>query len=109
MCDHPPFLKIIPLNACFNTSRLARIKPYTTIVYAFVYIQKCNSLPSIQIYLNLNQGRKTISEEEDTTSFFEQIMLATGNVATFIYKNSYIFTNVIMMVSVESKKKCGGS
>ncbi|KXJ69042.1 hypothetical protein RP20_CCG000423 [Aedes albopictus] len=36
-------------------------------------------------------------EEEDTTSFFEQIMLATGNVANFIYKNSYIFTNVIMM------------
>ncbi|KAL9707746.1 hypothetical protein quinque_011264 [Culex quinquefasciatus] len=36
-------------------------------------------------------------EEDDSTSFFEQIMLATGNVASFIYKNSYIFTNVIMM------------
>ncbi|XP_052564946.1 piezo-type mechanosensitive ion channel component isoform X6 [Culex pipiens pallens] len=42
-------------------------------------------------------GRKPISEEDDSTSFFEQIMLATGNVASFIYKNSYIFTNVIMM------------
>ncbi|XP_055598919.1 piezo-type mechanosensitive ion channel component-like isoform X5 [Uranotaenia lowii] len=36
-------------------------------------------------------------EEDDSSSFFEQIMLATGNVANFIYKNSYIFTNVIMM------------
>ncbi|XP_053696010.1 piezo-type mechanosensitive ion channel component isoform X3 [Sabethes cyaneus] len=36
-------------------------------------------------------------DEEDSTSFFEQIMLAVGNVAGFIYKNSYIFTNVIMM------------
>ncbi|XP_055643566.1 piezo-type mechanosensitive ion channel component isoform X1 [Toxorhynchites rutilus septentrionalis] len=42
-------------------------------------------------------GRKNVSEEDDSTSFFEQIMLATGNVAGFIYKNSYIFTNVIMM------------
>ncbi|XP_055550145.1 piezo-type mechanosensitive ion channel component isoform X2 [Wyeomyia smithii] len=42
-------------------------------------------------------GRKNIPDEEDSTSFFEQIMLAVGNVAGFIYKNSYIFTNVIMM------------
>ncbi|XP_062548757.1 piezo-type mechanosensitive ion channel component isoform X4 [Armigeres subalbatus] len=55
-----------------------------------------NSMPNDSIAMQ-TIGRKTISEEEDTTSFFEQIMLATGNVATFIYKNSYIFTNVIMM------------
>uniref|UniRef100_A0A8D8C813 Piezo-type mechanosensitive ion channel component n=1 Tax=Culex pipiens TaxID=7175 RepID=A0A8D8C813_CULPI len=49
--------------------------------------------PSIQ---NDTIAMHTI-EEDDSTSFFEQIMLATGNVASFIYKNSYIFTNVIMM------------
>ncbi|XP_049282318.1 piezo-type mechanosensitive ion channel component isoform X5 [Anopheles funestus] len=37
-------------------------------------------------------------EEEEPSSFFEQALLAIRNVATYIYKNSYIFTNVIMMV-----------
>uniref|UniRef100_A0A182LTJ0 Piezo-type mechanosensitive ion channel component n=1 Tax=Anopheles culicifacies TaxID=139723 RepID=A0A182LTJ0_9DIPT len=37
-------------------------------------------------------------EEEEPSSFFEQALLAVRNVATYIYKNSYIFTNVIMMV-----------
>ncbi|XP_058452791.1 piezo-type mechanosensitive ion channel component isoform X2 [Malaya genurostris] len=42
-------------------------------------------------------GLKRVSEEDDSMNFFEQIMIASGNVASFIYKNSYIFTNVIMM------------
>ncbi|KFB42311.1 AGAP009276-PA-like protein [Anopheles sinensis] len=37
-------------------------------------------------------------DEEEPSSFFEQALLAIRNVATYIYKNSYIFTNVIMMV-----------
>uniref|UniRef100_A0A182TXA9 Piezo-type mechanosensitive ion channel component n=1 Tax=Anopheles melas TaxID=34690 RepID=A0A182TXA9_9DIPT len=37
-------------------------------------------------------------EEEEPSSFFEQALLAIRNVASYIYKNSYIFTNVIMMV-----------
>ncbi|XP_065091959.1 piezo-type mechanosensitive ion channel component isoform X4 [Ochlerotatus camptorhynchus] len=55
-----------------------------------------NTIPSDSIAMQ-TIGRNYVSEEEETTSFFEQIMLATGNVASFIYKNSYIFTNVIMM------------
>uniref|UniRef100_A0A182QXP0 Piezo-type mechanosensitive ion channel component n=1 Tax=Anopheles farauti TaxID=69004 RepID=A0A182QXP0_9DIPT len=37
-------------------------------------------------------------EEEEPSSVFEQALLAIRNVASYIYKNSYIFTNVIMMV-----------
>ncbi|XP_058821886.1 piezo-type mechanosensitive ion channel component-like isoform X2 [Topomyia yanbarensis] len=55
-----------------------------------------NSIPNDSIAMH-TIGRKHFSEEDDSTSFFEQIMIATGNVASFIYKNSYIFTNVIMM------------
>ncbi|XP_035777481.1 piezo-type mechanosensitive ion channel component-like isoform X15 [Anopheles albimanus] len=39
-----------------------------------------------------------ISEEEESSSIFEQALLAVRNVASYIYMNSYIFTNVIMMV-----------
>ncbi|ETN60225.1 hypothetical protein AND_008154 [Anopheles darlingi] len=39
-----------------------------------------------------------ISEEEEPSSIFEQALLAVRNVASYIYMNSYIFTNVIMMV-----------
>ncbi|CAO1375472.1 unnamed protein product [Diamesa hyperborea] len=43
-----------------------------------------------------------IEEEEDEDGengigFCEQIGMAAANIATFIYKNSYIFTNVVMM------------
>ncbi|XP_053665135.1 piezo-type mechanosensitive ion channel component [Anopheles marshallii] len=51
-----------------------------------------------QIALETLARNKTISEEEEPSSFFEQALLAIRNVATYIYKNSYIFTNVIMMV-----------
>ncbi|XP_049282316.1 piezo-type mechanosensitive ion channel component isoform X3 [Anopheles funestus] len=51
-----------------------------------------------QIALETLATNKTISEEEEPSSFFEQALLAIRNVATYIYKNSYIFTNVIMMV-----------
>uniref|UniRef100_A0A182VUH8 Piezo-type mechanosensitive ion channel component n=1 Tax=Anopheles minimus TaxID=112268 RepID=A0A182VUH8_9DIPT len=51
-----------------------------------------------QIALERLARNKTISEEEEPSSFFEQALLAIRNVATYIYKNSYIFTNVIMMV-----------
>ncbi|XP_035777469.1 piezo-type mechanosensitive ion channel component-like isoform X4 [Anopheles albimanus] len=37
-------------------------------------------------------------EEEESSSIFEQALLAVRNVASYIYMNSYIFTNVIMMV-----------
>ncbi|XP_049533758.1 piezo-type mechanosensitive ion channel component isoform X3 [Anopheles darlingi] len=37
-------------------------------------------------------------EEEEPSSIFEQALLAVRNVASYIYMNSYIFTNVIMMV-----------
>ncbi|XP_061515013.1 piezo-type mechanosensitive ion channel component isoform X19 [Anopheles gambiae] len=51
-----------------------------------------------QIALESLETNKTISEEEEPSSFFEQALLAIRNVASYIYKNSYIFTNVIMMV-----------
>ncbi|XP_035907430.1 piezo-type mechanosensitive ion channel component isoform X4 [Anopheles stephensi] len=51
-----------------------------------------------QIALETLARNKTISEEEEPSSFFEQGLLAIRNVASYIYKNSYIFTNVIMMV-----------
>lgn len=38
-------------------------------------------------------------EDEQSTGFCEQIALAASSIAEFIYKNSYIFTNVVMMVS----------
>ncbi|CAO1304226.1 unnamed protein product [Diamesa serratosioi] len=34
---------------------------------------------------------------ENEIGFLEQIGMAAANIATFIYKNSYIFTNVVMM------------
>uniref|UniRef100_A0AAG5DE22 Piezo-type mechanosensitive ion channel component n=1 Tax=Anopheles atroparvus TaxID=41427 RepID=A0AAG5DE22_ANOAO len=51
-----------------------------------------------QIALETLASHTTISEEDEPSSFFEQALLAIRNVATYIYKNSYIFTNVIMMV-----------
>ncbi|XP_053676328.1 piezo-type mechanosensitive ion channel component [Anopheles nili] len=51
-----------------------------------------------QIALETLATNKNISEEEEPLSFFEQAFLAIRNVASYIYKNSYIFTNVIMMV-----------
>jgi hypothetical protein len=38
-------------------------------------------------------------EEEQSVGFCEQIALAASSIGDFIYKNSYIFTNVAMMVS----------
>ncbi|XP_058124616.1 piezo-type mechanosensitive ion channel component isoform X1 [Anopheles coustani] len=51
-----------------------------------------------QIALETLATHTAISDEEEPSSFFEQALLAIRNVATYIYKNSYIFTNVIMMV-----------
>lgn len=39
-------------------------------------------------------------EEEQSSGLCEQIALAATSIAEFIYKNSYIFTNVVMMVSI---------
>lgn len=39
------------------------------------------------------------NEEESGPGFLEQIATATETIGKFIYKNSYIFTNVVMMVS----------
>ncbi|XP_070500560.1 piezo-type mechanosensitive ion channel component isoform X4 [Chironomus tepperi] len=36
-------------------------------------------------------------EDEQSTGFCEQIAIAASSIAEFIYKNSYIFTNVVMM------------
>lgn len=38
-------------------------------------------------------------DDESGVGFCEQLTIAAGNIADFIYKNSYIFTNVVMMVS----------
>jgi hypothetical protein len=38
-------------------------------------------------------------EDEQSAGFCEQIAIAASSIAEFIYKNSYIFTNVVMMVS----------
>ena len=39
-------------------------------------------------------------EDEQSTGFCEQLALGASSIAEFIYKNSYIFTNVVMMVSL---------
>lgn len=49
------------------------------------------------------KGKDIIAEEEDEedsegAGFCEQVALAAGSIGAFIYKNSYIFTNVVMMV-----------
>lgn len=49
------------------------------------------------------KGKDIIAEEEDEddtegAGFCEQMALAAGSIGAFIYKNSYIFTNVVMMV-----------
>ncbi|XP_052864339.1 piezo-type mechanosensitive ion channel component [Anopheles cruzii] len=48
--------------------------------------------------LDTKAANVNISEEEEPSSIFEQALLAVRNVASYIYMNSYIFTNVIMMV-----------
>lgn len=45
----------------------------------------------------LYKGPTNHVAEEDRATFFEQFAAATGSVASFIYQNSYIFTNVVMM------------
>lgn len=49
-------------------------------------------------------GNEIITEEDDdddseSIGFCEQFAQAASAIAAFIYKNSYIFTNVVMMVS----------
>lgn len=51
-----------------------------------------------------SKGKDIITEDEveDEPSgpgFFEQLAVATETIGKFVYKNSYIFTNVVMMVS----------
>lgn len=51
------------------------------------------------------KGTEIITEEEgddedqNGAGFCEQVAMAAGTIGAFIYKNSYIFTNVVMMVS----------
>jgi hypothetical protein len=42
-------------------------------------------------------------EDEQSVGFCEQLALAASSIADFIYKNSYIFTNVAMMVSLTAQ------
>lgn len=56
-----------------------------------------------KLFLWILKGNEIITEEEGEdeeeigVGFCEQIALAAGNIGTFVYKNSYIFTNVVMM------------
>jgi hypothetical protein len=63
------------------------------------------SLRSTHIELKFKGNEKIIAEEEETeegqgVGFCEQMAIAASSIADFIYKNSYIFTNVIMMVRI---------
>lgn len=49
------------------------------------------------------KGKDIVTEEDDEddqegAGFCEQMAMAAGSIGAFIYKNSYIFTNVVMMV-----------
>lgn len=54
------------------------------------------------------KGNEIITEEEDddedseSAGFCEQCAIAAGAIGAFIYKNSYIFTNVVMMVRAKN-------
>lgn len=52
------------------------------------------------------KGKDIITEDDEVEDepsgpgFFEQLAVATETIGKFVYKNSYIFTNVVMMVKI---------
>lgn len=44
--------------------------------------------------------KEEVDDETPNVGFCEQVAIAANSIADFIYKNSYIFTNVIMMVCI---------
>ncbi|CAH1708045.1 unnamed protein product [Chironomus riparius] len=57
-----------------------------------------DTIPMSEIGNTMTLTEKDENEEdEQSTGFCEQIAIAASSIAEFIYKNSYIFTNVVMM------------
>lgn len=44
-----------------------------------------------------------ITKEKEGAGLLGQMTLAAGSICAFIYKNSYVFTNVLMMVRVQKR------
>jgi len=50
--------------------------------------------------IQLDSMEQRSEQENNTTSILDQISYGFVSVGGFIYQNSYIFTNILMMVSL---------
>lgn len=77
-------------------------KPFRSVFWFCFGFPTCSF--SEKIFLWTLKGNAIITEEEGDedeesgAGLCEQVAVAAGSIGAFIYKNSYIFTNVVMMV-----------
>lgn len=50
--------------------------------------------------IGADSTNETSIEENKEKSFFDHITFAVNNICSYIYKNSYVFTNILMMVRI---------
>lgn len=85
--SHPNFNLIILCSKIFSFYFPFSLSPFSlNILFFFEGIKKI---------LTENED----VEESPNVGFCEQVAIAANSIAEFIYKNSYIFTNVVMMVN----------